>query len=225
MMGTFSIRRRYRKGIKLNSGVTWNPADLNNTTLSNGNLTAAPILTAPAGGVRSTTSHTGGKFYLEAQIDIAPGDYSGGVGFSPVTRDLSDPNLYFTPSTLRINGGIWTADGTINLYSVPQGERVGFIVDFDNDRIWIACSAAGDWNAWGILNGITSDYASIVFPAFYTDLGYTGGYDATTAKFIYMTTIGTTAGGNYLGVTLVTKHSQCLNPHLSTIQGYGYGEW
>lgn len=211
------------------AGVTWDSANADNMALSNGDKTALQISNSPDGGCRSTTTHTNGLYYFEITLDSLPGDYTGSIGFATGSR-VYDGNAYNTGPVFRVNGGVWYAVGTTNLATVAQGDSLGFIVDFTNQRFWMVCSNSGSgWGSWANISSVGGTSYTRINPASPTgaiDLAYTTGFDETTPKHIWALAIGTGVGGSApLGVTLRAAHADCTNPNLSTIQGYGYGEW
>ena len=77
---SFLLRRAMMaSGVITPSYATWNPSDkAANTTLSNGNLSAAT--SSSNGGVRSTVSKSSGKWYVEIKKTVPADPMWAGVG-------------------------------------------------------------------------------------------------------------------------------------------------
>lgn len=129
-------------------GGTWDPLEKSSSvTLTDNNLTA----TASAqGGVRSTVSHSSGRWYFEVRRNASGGTNFGGVtawrwGFR---TDVSTPGYaYHLGSTgaatlcYDINGGILTnglgAGSAVCAQTCPLGGWVGCAVDLDALLFWM----------------------------------------------------------------------------------------
>jgi hypothetical protein len=125
----------------------WDPANDNNQTLSNGNLTATSTATTTTSGVRSTTSHNTGKYYFEV-VDHETGGSDEHIGLAD-----SGWNLTYAAPTGTWN---WSASGNTALNGTAQNSglpgwgtaqhNLGFAVDFDNHKAWVR-EDGGAWNS------------------------------------------------------------------------------
>jgi len=116
----------------------WNPSDKSvGITLSNSNKTAAQASTV-FGGVRSTTGHTTGKYYLELNVTTLSGNIFdiNGIGLTTLAQSLSSipsgASFWIRNDGLMHVGGVSAG----NSIDAPGGEIIGIAVDFDNQRIW-----------------------------------------------------------------------------------------
>lgn len=152
------------------SAVTWNPSDkTSNLTLSNGNLTAVSANGAIC-GVRSTTSHTTGKFYWEVSIDIDDGSVSGyaiGVaaltGSSSLTAADAGNDIYFNTS-----GAVFILGS--NTFNFPNsisgvGHVIQLAIDVDNRLMWVKGNISTTWNGSGASNDPATGIGGQSLPA------------------------------------------------------------
>ena len=224
-MGTIAFSHEYKQRVSIDGGARWNRDDkASGTIISNGGLTMQSSSSA-GGGVRSTTSRYKGKFYLEITLDLCPTAYTGSFGFANAGRSLTDGVGYLLTGFLLTHQGWWYQgdNSSISLYTVAQGDTVGFIMDLDLNRVWVVCSNSNvsEWNSWGSINGNTSDYGAInpASPAFNMVMTSLIG----SPVYLMALGIGTDNGGNSpFGCTLNTR-GPYLNPNYSTIAGWGYG--
>lgn len=143
-------------------GGTFNPSDKTTTvTLSGSNLTATGSGSGEA-QVRSTTSHSNGKWHVEFTV-LA----SGGLGFGFAAADANHtfnglatgPYLgedafslaLYTSGNVYLNGAhIYTVDG------LTAGHITALEIDIPGKLIWFKdVTAAGNWNANGSANPAT----------------------------------------------------------------------
>jgi hypothetical protein len=134
---------------------TLNPSDkASNVTLSNGNLTTT-FGTASDGAVRSVSSKTSGKYYVE----FTPGATWSGAdcGFGIA---LASANITSMGSTVAncafvyagTNPPVWynTVFTGVNLQSSGLGTLVRMAVDLDNKKLWFNNPSNGTrWNSSG----------------------------------------------------------------------------
>ncbi len=116
----------------------WNPADKSvGITLSDSDQTAAQATTV-TGGVRSTTSKTTGKYYLELNVSVMTGDVfrGDGVGLTTLAQGLTTipggNSFWIRNDGLMFVGAASTGRSIDALFS----QVIGIAVDFDNQRIW-----------------------------------------------------------------------------------------
>jgi hypothetical protein len=174
---------------------TWNPSDKNaGISLSGGNLTAT---TTGNQSVRSTTSHSTGKYYFEGTITrtsnttygIAPAGYalSNYVGNSTSAGHFAGGQLAVNNTTL----------ATISNYGSSSG-LLQMAVDLDNMNIY-AKVGAGTWNNTGAdpaanSGGISLATISGSVPFFVIFNGETSG-DIMTVNFGATAYSGTAPSG------------------------------
>ena len=140
-------------------GTTWNSADKSaNITLSNADLTASAT---SAGGsystVRTISSKTSGKFYVEAKIS---GSMSANmvVGIANVSASLTT-YLGSTNNSAGMNadGTVMRNNATVGTGTNPlTGDIVSIAVDRTNNMIWFRVNG-GIWN-----NNVANDPATNV---------------------------------------------------------------
>jgi len=128
---------------------TWNPSDLVNITLSNGNLTAGSV-TAGIGGVRSVDRLTSGKYYWEVTFNTA--------GITSMACGICNPsaNLATVTSTslnaaylYRYGGTVWVNNVQVSgltwgTNTIAAGSVIGIALDLDNKLLWFRVGAAGN---------------------------------------------------------------------------------
>lgn len=166
---------------------TWNPADNNGLTLSNGNLTA----TGSSGNrtVRSTISKSSGKWYIEYSVSAATGTTMVGIANSTyvITSYLYDGTS---------NGEGYTAfDGKIYFNNVASafgaaytvGDVIGLALDASNGNIQVYKNNVLQGT---VTNVITAPY----YIAFFTDspVSCTANFGATA--FTYTPPAGYNSG-------------------------------
>jgi hypothetical protein len=140
----------------------WNPADLANMTLSNGNLACAQ--TATGASVRSTTSQSAGKYHVEFTLNA--GDpttfYMGFANANwPLTTWLGSDvnsiggNSHGTIVALYMNGGIWDSYTVPNIFAA--GDTIAMEFDCGAGMIWVqnVTSGPANWNGSSTANPAT----------------------------------------------------------------------
>ena len=134
--------------------VTFNPSDKTAAiTLSNGNLTAASNNGSAVAAVRSTTSHSSGKYHVESTIDNAPNSGDWGIGIAGGSHSYSSycGSSVDTRSLCLYGSGLKYFNGSSSsLFSTPfghNGDVIAMEVDFDNNLIWFKDVTTGsNWN-------------------------------------------------------------------------------
>jgi len=133
-------------GVITPAATTWNPADkAAGVTLSNGDLTAT--FAASDGAVRSTNSHSTGKWYYEIQpVDIT-NDAFPAIGFADATFILDASYLGYDthgigalPSTSFMEWAVYI-DGEYGdppYLTYTAGAKVGMAIDIDAGLMWIS---------------------------------------------------------------------------------------
>lgn len=129
---------------------TWNPADLSNCSLSNGNLTVTGV--GSSGGVRSTTSKaaSSGKFQFECTI-VNQRSGSSGVGIALSTATFAGlasnaangviAYLEFGTGAIWVNG---SASGS-TIGNAANGDILTVCVDTTAKLFWVQRNG-GNWN-------------------------------------------------------------------------------
>jgi hypothetical protein len=129
------------------STTTLNPSDKSaTTTLSGGNLIATQA--TGYGGVRSISSYSSGKKYMEFVPSVGPNAFDHLIGIATAAHtinsgpDSSSAGWFAGSTTVDGNGG---SIGTgMSAYAVP-GYNIGMAVDIGNNRIWFRANG-GLWN-------------------------------------------------------------------------------
>lgn len=133
---------------------TFNPSDKGaNISLSGGDLIATNAVTGNRNGVRSTTSHSSGKYYFEATMGGNDASYAHSIGLASGTANLSSTSIGDTADSGSLfNGDVqfYTTGGSGSTGISYNGTShvVCVAVDLDNDNIWYRIGA-GDWNNSG----------------------------------------------------------------------------
>ncbi len=198
------------------AGTAWNINDKSaNVTVSGaGSLTM--LTTTSGGGVRSTTSHSTGKFYAQFHLDQGGEGNTGFVGIigiASASASLNAVNAMDNPSQsigLRLMGGVeWggTGDGSA-LASVAVGKSVGMAVDLDNHKSWFISDDAAWSGLWQ--SGFTAANS--------VDIGtHFTGWNDVPSPTIFLFAIGL-ANSNTLGITLDASGTSSL---FTVPTGYG----
>ena len=126
--------------------------------LSGGNLTAGLAVAGFYPCVLSTTGHSSGKFYFEAQTHGTNAFDNEQIG---VTFD--EGGTYMTPVSNSVNGAAMRADGQVGvnattvatIQSYVQGNTIAVAVDLTGKLIWFRTSANTNWNNSGTANPAT----------------------------------------------------------------------
>jgi len=134
---------------------TWNPADTGaNITFSNGNLTASKASgNSSWTTVRGTASNNSGKKYFEitattgtqyfefgaAAAGGSLADHLGALGVTSFGEDvrsgIEQQETTFAPAGLGL--GVWPG--------FTSGQTVGFAVDLDGGKVWVAPNGTYTW--------------------------------------------------------------------------------
>ena len=124
-----------------NPSGTWNPLDLSNMVLSNGNLTAT---SGGTGGVRDTVSHSMGKYYFEVTATTASSNYAIGVADS-TWSETSNLGSDAHSAGYRASGYLIANSQSTALLntSYTSGAVIGVAVDVGNHLIYWALN-----NVW-----------------------------------------------------------------------------
>jgi hypothetical protein len=153
---------------------SWNPADKNDVTFSNGNLTATGV-TSSQGGVRAYPYFSSGKYYWECKVDVISSN-NWGVGVAIASCDLDAVGN--TPN----NAAVIFKSGNIYVNNVYTGTSLGaraandifsVAVDATARLIWFRVAPSGNWNASGTADPATgvggisiSALSGALFPVF-----------------------------------------------------------
>lgn len=126
----------------------WNAADKSvGITLSNSDQTATQITTV-TGGVRSTTAHTTGKYYVELVVGTFTGYIfdDDGIGITTLAQSLATipagASFYIRGDGLLYVGGVSTTIGANGI----QNTTIGLAIDLDHQRMWVRNN--NNFNAW-----------------------------------------------------------------------------
>lgn len=128
---------------------TFNPADLSQITLSNGNLTATGTGAGGVdGGVRSITSKSSGKLYFEFTPSLAGGAdtgfgvVNGSTAFTVYANDATGgANLYRS-------GNLWAGGSNVVPTATPiwvNGNPIGIAIDVGAKLMWATVNGT-TWN-------------------------------------------------------------------------------
>lgn len=128
------------------SGTTLDPVwSSANLTLSGGDLTATAV-TAALSVARSTTLHSGGKYYFEfTPATIGASDVIGVCSPADVITDPSQ--VYFCG--VSGNGSIWSYGANVGACQGASGTPWGFALDIDSGQLWIRTAPANGYNIAG----------------------------------------------------------------------------
>ena len=132
------------------SATILNSSDSFNMVVTNGGLTAYATNDLANANVRSTTSKTSGKFYLEFLSSVS--NAAAYVGFANSTfvltaeGGISDKN---SGAWFGTEGGLYVNGNTLGgLGAFTTGETAQFAIDFTNSLYWGAVDG-GEWNGSG----------------------------------------------------------------------------
>lgn len=133
------------------ASTTFNSADeATGIVLSNGKLTAT-LSSGGNAGVRGTTSHSTGKWYLEYSAINNQGSGFGLLGFANALYVLNSNNIDSTSIAVRQFGGI-NPSGSMG--SAPDSHVLGCAIDLTAKLVWFRYDN-GEWNASGTANPAT----------------------------------------------------------------------
>ena len=133
-----SLRPRYGGGTPTPTATTWNPADLANFALSEGNLRAANTVHGDF-SVRATSSHTTGKWYWEFKPNTADMIVGFGTADHAVSGEAYSDNhtavIYMVVGT----GWAWSNNGWASFDSntVALAAWGGLAIDLDAGKWWL----------------------------------------------------------------------------------------
>ena len=147
-MPVLSTGRFYQSGVPVVPIVygTLNPLDKEAfITLSNGNLTATRTFSTTWVSVRSTTSHSSGKYYYEWLPIEFSGSYISG-GFANSSASLSNyAGVDANGISLVTDGNIYKSGAATASGVIPtEGSVIGLAIDLDADLFW----CRKDGGAW-----------------------------------------------------------------------------
>jgi hypothetical protein len=185
------------------AGVTWDPATVLETTLSNGNLTATHATANANTGARATVTKTGGKYYFE--ITRTSGIASTCLGLVTAAGTYGNV-LAGTNCTIAFSssGNISSNNAASgkNIGAIAAGNVVGVAVDLTARKAWFRKGAAGNWNGLviGSENPDTGLGGVVMAPTvgFMPVVGFgpgTAGADVYTANFGASAFIGAVPSG------------------------------
>jgi hypothetical protein len=143
-------------GATENPSVTWSASDIQNMTLSGGNLIAQGA-SAAQNGVRSTLGQTTGKIYFELTVTGTMNSTSLGVATAAATfsgiYNAGTGASFANPFNGNTFDGTGTAGG--NLGAFVSGDVLCVALDLTNLRTWFRKNN-GNWNASGTANPATN---------------------------------------------------------------------
>jgi hypothetical protein len=153
----------------------WSPIDKGSTiTLSNSNLTATAGGTPNA--IRSTTSHTTGKFYVEFDNLFASNNFTS-IGAANATAPVSSiPNTNNSADGFNI-GQIYVNGSNLGSWGGSPAPNGGMAIDLTSQLMWWCSNVTASPQAW---NGSTSNA-----PGGAGGISITGLGGAGTPVFIY----------------------------------------
>ena len=133
---------------------TWNPADKSaQITLSGGNLIATDTSTGDS-GVRSATSHSGGKWYIEWTSGSTFTGANTNVGICTIGAPLAGVGNTTANAFLLQQGGsgaVWFNGSQAGLPQIGQfftNRIAGMAIDLVNMRGWFRVDGASGLNYW-----------------------------------------------------------------------------
>lgn len=167
---------------------TWNTSDAAaGFTFADGDLEAIASTVSGWGSVRSTTSKSSGKYYVEFAINHVDGSNGWMAGIANAAASLTT----FIGATnngagLQAGGTYWTDGSPSSGVSGFTGATVlGLAVDFGAQKIWGTTNGSvWNGNAGGTQNPVTGagglSFSNVSGPWFLGFSGYNSGSDATT---------------------------------------------
>lgn len=187
------------------AATTWNPLDKDTlVTLSATNHTATITTTGSNSGVRGTTSHAAGKWYLEYSANVI-GTFHSHRGFATAAQILTN---FDTTHSFGMNeaGGLDTPTG--GSLGDPTGHVIGVAIDIGVGKWWVRL----DNGAWmGV--STTSDPVAGTNGSDYTSI-----IPAATAIFPCL--MGFSNAGHIVACTINCGDSAFANPAPA-----GYTKW
>jgi hypothetical protein len=139
----------YSRPLDVITGPTFDQTTTINTSLSNGNLSAAHTNITP-GGVRVTTFHSAGKFYWRVTNSVAIAS-SDCIGFQTVSGAVTDQNA--VPGVIVLLGTVTTlyannVDQVLNFGTKVVNDVWEIATDFGANLTWFRRNS-GSWNTNG----------------------------------------------------------------------------
>lgn len=186
---------------------TWSPTDNVGFTLSSGNATASQ--TNQNGAVRTSGSHTTGKWYLELVINTMTGNIFDGdvVGLtlagSPGSWTAAT-SFYLRNDGLMFLGGV-SVGVSVNSLHGAANNVLGFAIDRGNQTLWVRNQFGG--NTW------TGPNFSLADPATNTN-----GIDISTV-------FGAAAVYSFLNADNTTTDIITINQSLTFTAPSGFLQW
>jgi hypothetical protein len=189
---------------------TFDPATLQNTALSGGNLVATLAFVDPAiQGVKATSSKTTGKYYFEITWPdlLSANNLDGGFGVCLPSATYTALNGGGTGGVIQyVTGNCFTngSNSTHPIAGIRTGDVMAAAVDLNNRNVWFKCIAGSGtgvgWN--GNLSydpaantGGTPILAGSILPFVSFGNDNAVGVDIATADFGATTFIGTVPTG------------------------------
>ncbi len=184
---TVAIRKAANSDVGPNAFST---TDLTNITLSNGNLTATRG--AGTGGVRSTTSRSGGKWYVEFTIGATVGN--GYCGITRSTDSLVSVGTNGFLYTLSSGQLYYYGVNSVTISAAAAGDVIGLAIDLTNSLGWFRKNN-GNWNNDALANPATGVGGISIASAFPTSPAFFY-YAAPTASASATINLGATSFAN-----------------------------
>jgi hypothetical protein len=127
---------------------TFNPADLLNVTLSNGNLTATAVTGQTNAGVRGVGSISSGKYYWECKY-IGIANNGMGIGAATASANLATMGTTMAQTVLMTRLGnifINNVNSGVSLSTRAVNDVVAIAVDMIGKLVWFRVTPSGNWN-------------------------------------------------------------------------------
>lgn len=137
--------------------VTFDPSHAFQIAFTNSNLTVANTsATAAYGNTKSTTSHTTGKYYIEAliaaddgasnmMIGVCNGTWTAGSGAGHAIGSAGNNSIGLSDSGAWYINAVPTA--LLTAFTTQAGHIICMAVDLDHGKIWWRLDGVGYWNA------------------------------------------------------------------------------
>lgn len=183
---------------------SFDAASLSNATLSNSNLTATRSNTS-AGGAKSLTYKSSGKFYFEVTVGASHantdfiGAMASSVGYSDVINGTAGNYSGYWHDGRLISSGSTPA----NIGTSASGDVVSLAYDLDNLKYWVRLNG-GNWNNSGTADPATNTGGFTTFASMAPSIGFSTIGSPTTgdnftanfgaAVFTYSVPSGFTSG-------------------------------
>jgi hypothetical protein len=132
---------------------TWNPADFNNATFSNANLTVTSG--GANSGARGTVPYSSGKYYWEYTFVTGTTPIAGICTASAVMSTVWSTGTQ-AAQVLKSTGGLYVNGANVaTLGAISNGGIAGVALDVPNALIWFRIAPSGNWNNSGTANPAT----------------------------------------------------------------------